>query len=162
MHLPGIARPEMVIARAKTGIQIDVVDVMGDELQQETYAIFLLVSPEGTPGLHLRMLAELANRIEQEDFLDRWHEARDSAQLKRFLIDDGHYMSMSLSQDNGTRDFIDNAIKDLSLPEGSLVAMIRRGSQRIVPSGSTVLLESDQLIVIGEPQVLVELRKMIS
>ena len=162
MHLPGIDQPEMVIARSKEGIQIDVVDITGDELHAETYAIFILVSPEGNTGLHLRMLAELANRIEQEDFLECWHEERDAAHLKRFLINDGQYMSLDLSEDDGTREFIGKAIRELQLPDGSLVAMIQRGSQRIVPSGSTVLKERDHLIVIGEPKVLLELRKMIS
>jgi Trk K+ transport system NAD-binding subunit len=152
----------MVIARAKDGLKIDVIDVMGDELEQETFAIFLLVSPEENPGLHLRMLAELANRIDQDEFLNRWNEEPNSAHLKQLLINDGHYMTLSLKEENGSKKFIAKAIKDLRLPEGSLVAMIQRGNQRIVPSGGTILQEKDRLIIIGEPKVLLELRKMIS
>ena len=162
MHLLGIDHPEMVIARAKAGLKINAMDVMGDELDEETYAIFLLVSPEGNPGLHLRMLAELANRIDQDEFLSRWNEEPNSAHLKQLLINDGHYMTLTLKSDHGSDVFIDKAIKDLHLPVGSLVAMVQRGGQRIVPSGGTVLEERDRLIIIGEPKVLLELRKMIS
>ena len=113
-------------------------------------------------GLHLRMLAELANRIDQDEFLTRWNEEPNSAHLKQLLINDGHYMTLTLKTDHGSEVFIDKAIKDLRLPVGSLVAMIQRGGQRIVPSGGTILQERDRLIIIGEPKVLLELRKMIS
>ena len=142
-------------------MQVDVFDVMGDEMEQQTFAIFLLVSPEGNPGLHLRMLAELANRIDQDEFLTRWNEEPNSAHLKQLLLNDGHYMTLSLKSDNGSSKFIGKAIKELGLPEGSLVAMVQRGGQRIVPSGSTILEEGDRLIIIGEPKVLSKLRVLI-
>ncbi|MDD7984093.1 amino acid permease [Lentisphaera marina] len=161
MHLMGIDKPEMVIARSKSGMQVDVFDVMGDEMEQQTFAIFLLVSPEGNPGLHLRMLAELANRIDQDEFLSRWNEEPNSAHLKQLLLNDGHYMTLTLKTNNGSQKFIGKAIKELGLPEGSLVAMIQRGSQRVVPSGSTILEEADRLIIIGEPKILTKLRVLI-
>lgn len=43
-----------------------------------------------------------------------------------------------------------NTIKDMSLPEGSLVMMIRRGERYIVPNGSRKLHAGDALLVIKE------------
>ena len=48
-------------------------------------------------------------------------------------------------------------LKDLRMPEGSLVALIRRRGETLVPRGSTVLHEWDRLTIIGEPLGLKEL-----
>ena len=158
MHLVGIDRAEMVIVRAKKGMQVEVLDVLGDELAQETYAIFLLVSPEGNPGQHLRMLAELANRIDQDEFIESWCEASNSAHLKQLLLNDGHYMSLRIRRDESSHCLIDLSLKELKLPEACLIAMIQRGDKRIIPSGNTILQERDRLIIIGEPKALSELQ----
>ena len=43
------------------------------------------------------------------------------------------------------------------MPEGSLVALIRRRGETLVPRGRTVLHEWDRLTIIGEPLGLKEL-----
>ena len=43
-----------------------------------------------------------------------------------------------------------NTLKDMSLPEGSLVMMIRRGDRYIVPDGKRRLLPGDALLLIRE------------
>lgn len=43
-----------------------------------------------------------------------------------------------------------NTLKDMSLPEGSLVMMIRRGDRYIVPDGKRKLLPGDALLLIKE------------
>ena len=42
-------------------------------------------------------------------------------------------------------------ISGIDLPEGCLVAIIRRGEEIIVPGGDTVLRESDRITIIGDP-----------
>ena len=161
MHLLGIDAPEMVIARSRQGINIEVIDVLGDEMKQNTHEIFLLVSPEANPGQHLRMLAELANKIDQDDFLTNWNEASNGAHLKQLLLNDGRYMSLTIKKDEGTNIFLDKEIKDLKLPEDSLVAMVQRKGRVIIPKGTTKLEENDRMIIIGEPYSLAKIRKLI-
>ena len=161
LHLVGIDKPEMVIARSCPGINVEVIDVLGDEVAQKTHAIFLLVSPEDNPGQHLRMLAELANKIDQEDFVESWVEASNGAHLKQLLLNDGRYMSFRLKSDEGSKIFIDKEIKNLELPEDSLVAMVQRKGRVVIPKGNTVLQENDRMIIIGEPYTLKKIQKLI-
>ena len=43
------------------------------------------------------------------------------------------------------------------MPEGCLVALIRRKGETIVPRGLTVLLEGDRLTIIGDTQGIEQL-----
>ena len=51
------------------------------------------------------------------------------------------------------------ALRDLRMPEGALIALIRRRGETLVPRGRTVLCEWDRLTIIGEPAGLAELSK---
>ena len=45
------------------------------------------------------------------------------------------------------------------MPEGCLVALIRRKGETIVPRGLTELVEGDRLTIIGDPQGIEKLIK---
>jgi amino acid transporter/mannitol/fructose-specific phosphotransferase system IIA component (Ntr-type) len=159
MHLLGIKKPEMVIARSIHGLDLSVKDVLGEEVTQKTHAFFLLVSPEDNPAQHLRMLAELANKIDKEGFLDFWNDAANTAHLKRLLMNESRYFILNVDKMGGSNDLIGKSIIDINLPEESLVAMVQRGSKVIIPRGKTVLEENDRIIIIGEPKVIEGLRQ---
>ena len=158
MHLPGISAPEMVIARSVKGLNVEVFNYLGEEVEQKTHAIFLLISPEEDPGQHLRMLAELANKIDQDDFLATWNDSSNSAHLKRILMNESRYFILKINDEDHTKEMISKSLASLNLPEGSLVAMVHRGKQVIIPRGSTVLEKGDRVIIIGEPQIVEQLR----
>ena len=44
--------------------------------------------------------------------------------------------------------------KDLKLPEGCLVAMVRREGRVVIPRGSTEVEDKDLLTIIGEPEAM--------
>ena len=48
-------------------------------------------------------------------------------------------------------DWTGKTIKELKLPHGALIALIRRGSEIFVPGGSTRLLAGDRLLLCAEP-----------
>ena len=50
-------------------------------------------------------------------------------------------------------------LREVSLPEGTLIAMIRRGDDMVIPTGDTSLLEGDRLTVIGRPEGISDLRE---
>ena len=158
MHLPGIEAPELVIARSVKGLNVEVCDVLGDEVEQKTYAFFLLISPEEDPGKHLRMLAELANKIDQDDFIDVWKDSSNAAHLKRILMNESRYFILKINSEDHTNEMISKSLSSLALPEGCLVAMVHRGKQVIIPRGNTVLEEGDKVIIIGEPHIIANLR----
>ena len=159
LYVPGISRPEMVLARARAGLNVGVVEGLGgEEAIHEVHAVFMLVSPEDNPGLHLRMLAEIANRIDEPDFLENWLRARNAAHLKELLLGDARHLTLRLRSTEPTRELIGKALKELSLPRNSLVVIIRRGDDMIIPRGEATLHENDRIIIIGTPDALRDLR----
>ncbi len=160
LHVLGIERPEMVLARSRAGLLMDVIDAIGGEedVAHRVHAIFLLVSPEEDHGQHLRMLAQLANRVDEEHFIEDWLQARNAAHLKELLLEETRYQTVRLRSSDRTAEFIGKAIQDLELPENSLVAIVRRGNDIIVPGRRDVLRENDLVTVIGEPDALRLLR----
>ena len=43
-----------------------------------------------------------------------------------------------------------NTLRDMNLPEGSLVMMVRRGEKYMVPNGALILKKGDSLLIIKE------------
>ena len=114
-------------------------------------AIFFLISPEDNPSQHLRILAQIAGRVDEDTFEDEWHEATDAEELKEALLHEERYLTLEVEHGASTASMIDRPLRDLGFPEGCLVAWLRRGGEVIVPRGSTVCQEGDRLTVIGDP-----------
>jgi basic amino acid/polyamine antiporter, APA family len=158
MHLTGIEQPEMVIARSKNGLNVDVYDVMGEKVSQVTHAFFLLISPEADPGQHLRMLAELANKIDRPDFITSWKSASNAALTKKILMNESRYFAMHIGEESNSQGLIGASVGDLKLSDKGFVAMIQRKTEAIAPSEKTILEESDQLIIIASPKTIEDLK----
>ena len=159
VRLPGIAGSGMVLVRCPEGIVLDV-RVTGREARMgETIrAVFFLVSPERDPGQHLRILAEIASRVDQEDFIKIWLTAEDHQVLKEMLLRDERVLALTLGAQYGTEALIGLPLRELAMPDGTLIALIRRGEEVVIPRGRTVLEEDDRLTIIGEPQGLRAIR----
>ncbi len=161
LHVLDIDHPEMVLARSRMGLQMDVVDALGGEeaADERVHAVFLLVSPEEDHRQHLRMLAQLANKVDEDDFMQTWLQATSAAHLKELLLEDANYLTVRVRSDGRSGELAGKALKDLSLPANSLIAIIRRGDRMIVPGGNTVLEENDRITFIGDPEALRSLRR---
>ncbi len=158
-RLPALDTSEMVLVRCRGGIKVDVED---DEMVRHAAAVpiralFFLVSGETDPGRHLRILAQLAGRVEDEDFMEEWLASRDELELKETLLRDDRFLSLRLLPETKAEPLIGKALRELELPPGCLIALIRRYGETIVPRGRTVLREGDRLTVIGEPAGLRQL-----
>ncbi|MFQ5604650.1 MAG: amino acid permease [bacterium] len=153
LRLPDIQLPEMVIVRAQKGVMVDVDDeFLGEHASDKpVFAFFFLVSPENDPGQHLRLLAQIAGQADDQRFMKHWLKASHDMDLKEILHRDEHFVLFRISQKNKTASMIGQAIRDLKLPEGALIAVIHRGGEIIIPRGRTVLKEHDRLTFIGEP-----------
>ena len=160
LHVTSIDSPEVVIARSRKGIRVEVGDSMSEPHVNDEliHAIFLLVSPERDPGLHLRLLAEFANIIDDESFLESWNEAGSTAHLKELLLRDASYLSLRLRVVDASASLIGKQIKDVKLPTDCIIALIRRKDAMVVPHGDTKLLEGDRLTFIAEPKALAVLK----
>lgn len=147
-----LQRPELVIVRSQRGVRVDVMDVHGEHSPEDPiHALFFLVSPEEQPKQHLRFLAELAERADEDGFMAEWQAAADPIALKATLLHDEKYLSLTLTPGTQSQQLIDKTLRTVPLPDNTLVALIRRDDDTIVPRGDTVFRENDQLIVIGQP-----------
>lgn len=160
LRLAGIEHPIMVIARSKDGLVIDVGDVFGGHHEEQSiHAIFFLISPENDPSQHLRLLAQLAGHVDKEGFMAKWLSANTNQAMKEILLRDDRFLSIRLRITTVTEPLIGLPIKSLSFPEECLVALIHRRGHMVVPRGSTLLEEGDQLTVIGDERGIRSLKE---
>ena len=148
----GVEQQELVMVHCQSGICVDVDPaVTGVEGSEPVYAIFFLVTPEEDQTEHLRTLATIANRTDEEQFLIEWRSASDEQEIKETLLHHERYLTLQLLSGTNTEEFIGQSVRDLNVPAGNLVALIRRQGDIIVPNGSTELREGDRVTIIGDP-----------
>jgi len=160
LHIDGIEHGEMVLVRSELGIHIQFTDPLtGHEEEAQLSAIFFLFSPEHDPSRHLRILAQIARRVDDESFLVEWQAATNELELKEALLHDEDFLSFTLRYDRTTSELIGHALHEVGFPEGCLVAMLRRGGRMLIPRGDTVLQEDDRLTILGGSEGLKELEE---
>jgi len=154
LRLPGINHAEMVMVRTKTGVRVKIDrHFVGPEGANEPiHAFFFLISPEENPGQHLRILAQIASHVDDHTFLNRWLSLDNEQDLKELLLREDRYLSLTLQPGSRAGALIGTQIQNLELPHGSLIALIHRNGELIVPSGNTVLETYDRLTIIGYPE----------
>jgi len=153
MRLPDLDSCELVIARCGASLLVDADDegLQRQAAEQPIHAVFFLVSGEHDAGRHLRILAQLAGRIEADGFMEEWLEDRNDQELKETLLRDDRFLSLQVVSGHRTEELIGHALNELRMPEGTLIALIRRYGETLVPRGRTVLREGDRLTIIGSP-----------
>ncbi len=144
------ARMVLVRCRGGTKMDVDLGDVHLDQ-SEPVQAIFFLMSPLDDPGLHLRILAQIAGRVDKEDFMEAWLSASNHQELKEAILRDDRLLALTLEPGTPSASLIGQALRDVSLPEGTLIALVRRGHDVVIPRGATVLERGDRLTIIGEP-----------
>ena len=155
--LPHLRRPDiesahMVLVRCPGGMEMDVDLAEGRDGQPEpVQAVFFLMSPLDDPGQHLRLLAQIAGRVDEEDFMEAWLSASDHQELKEAILRDDRLLALTLEPGTSSASLIGRALKDIPLPEGTLIALVRRGPEVVIPRGATVLERGDRITIIGEP-----------
>ncbi len=150
---------EIVLVRSAHAVDTDIGDDTTARLAADhpVHAVFVLVSGERDPGQHLRILAQIAGRIEDESFIDEWLAGHDEQELKETLLRDDRFLALKLKTGTKSETLIGKSLRELEMPEGNLIALIRRYGVTVVPRGRTVLREGDRLTIIGEPSGLREL-----
>lgn len=127
-----------------------------DEVQIQ--AIFFLVSPENNPAQHLRILARIAERVDEKSFPIEWEQARNESELRESLLHDDRFVTLPIRSYEPSGALIGKMLREAEIPRGCLVAMLARDGQSFVPNGRTVLQANDELSIIGEDEGLDLLR----
>ena len=157
----GIDKAIMVLVRSKAGTEIKVYNPLTQEEEeiQIVNAIFFLISPEDNPSQHLRILAQIAGRVDDEDFMNEWYKAKSEQELKETLLHNERFLSIVINGKDKTSELVNKSLKEISLAEDVLIAMISRGDNIIIPKGETFLQDGDRLTIIGNPKSISILRK---
>ncbi len=84
LHLPDIEHPYLVLVRARKGVHIvfsHATHKEGPEEEEIVTSLFFLISPEANPTQHLRILAQIARRVDDDEFTKAWAAAQDDQEL---------------------------------------------------------------------------------
>lgn len=159
IRLTEIQHSEMVLLRSKPGSYAIESDPYVQKEKSLTHAFFFLVSPNDNPGQHLRILAQIAGCVDDENFMGEWLSAQDEQELKETLLREEHFISLRLRSNTETSVFIGKELRQIQMPDGTLITSIRRKGKLVIPRGNTVLLENDRLTVIGDIKGIQQLQK---
>ena len=164
LRMKGFQQPEMVLVRCKKGITITLNNPLTDfeEKKEVVNAIFFLVSPESNPAQHLRMLAQIASRVDEESFALDWELAKNEQELKEVLLHEERYFTLIVTEETNSKELIGKKLAEIDFPEGCLVTWMRRSGLELIAHGNTFLQEGDVLTIIGEPEGINELREKFS
>ncbi len=137
--LQGIEQPEMVLVRVAHGIEVD-----GQRLR----GVVVVVDDQRTSGRLLEVVSELTALLHERGVGRDWQQAADARALRQVLARDVESLTVEL--DARRRELIDTPIRDLNLPDGSLVALIRRDGVTLVPNGQERLRVGDQVTFLAK------------
>jgi basic amino acid/polyamine antiporter, APA family len=147
-----LEHPEMVLVRSRApGIHIQYMHPLTDEeTEEDLKAIFFLFSPDNDPSMHLRILAQIAEHVDLDSFAENWDAATNEQELKEVLLHDDRFMSLVIGRDTKTSDLVGHTLREIELPDGVLIAMVRRANHVYVPDGATTIEAGDSLTFIGD------------
>ena len=162
VRINGLERPHMLLARAQHGLRIYTTSdaQLGRSPDDLIRAILFIVSPKDNPGQHVRLLTRITKRAEDDGFIPEWLEARTGQDLKEALFHEEVMFTMRLEHGLAGEELIGKLIREFPHPEGTLVAMIRRSGELIIPRGDTELIEGDRLTLIGRAEGIDQLREL--
>ena len=152
-------QPELVIVRCKKGSRIHIEEGLdaAEGVGSLVYGLFFLVSPQAHPATHLKALAQIASRIDTDDFMDRWMSVAGPQELKESLIAPERLLSVDLA-DEDQFEMIGSRIEDLRLPGRVFVAFVGRGGELLDITGRTHLKRFDRVTLIGDQETVGELK----
>ncbi len=164
LRLKGLLQPELVLVRSIEGIHIIVNGPLTDHKNEEhlVKALFFLASPEDDSAQHLRILAQIAGKVDGDKFLDQWLVAKNDQELKETLLRDKRFLSIRIINNTPSAVLIGKQLKNSGFPNGCLVALINRDEETIIPEGDLVFQEMDKLTIIGNEDILKEIQKKLS
>jgi len=160
LRLPHLDKPEMVIVRSIDGVRVEIEEeFFGEEAATKPiHAMFFLISPEDDAGQHLRILAQIAEVADNDDFIPEWLGEKTHQDLKEILLRKERFLSLRLLSGTPAGEWIGKEVREIDAPEGSLIAIIHRDGEIVVPHGNTVLQDGDRLTIVGDRKGISELK----
>ena len=159
-RVSGLGQPELILIRGFGGIHVSYRDPVTESSEDiVVQAVFVLVSPAENPAIHLRILARLAERADNDNFSLIWDAAVDAHALRDIFLRHDRYITVPVLNESPTVDMIGRRLLEMDFPDGCRILWIRHFDEVLVPQGDTVLQHGDLLTVIGEPAALAALSR---
>ncbi|MDR9387690.1 MAG: amino acid permease [Balneolaceae bacterium] len=153
VRIPDATSSELILVRLA---EPTVFKELGDE---SLHAIIFLVSSTNNATQHLRILAHLAEVIDNTTFLGHWDKADDETDLREILLRDERFVNLIIGETEASNAVIGKKLRDIRFPGQSLVAVIRRQGIVTIPHGDTELMKGDEVSIIGELSDIEAIRK---
>ncbi|MFW6193640.1 MAG: TrkA C-terminal domain-containing protein, partial [Gemmatimonadota bacterium] len=175
LRVEGASEPRMAMLRVRDGVtvpeQIDVQsdgaadvpasageDGLGDG-DHRIYAFFFLVSPKSATRTHLHVLAQIADHVEKDGFLEAWRAAGDELELKDVMLHEDRFVALELRPDGPTTELAGRKLHDVDLGAGTLVVLVERDGRSLVPRADLELQVGDCLTVLGDEDAIDDVRR---
>ncbi|MBF0280026.1 MAG: amino acid permease [SAR324 cluster bacterium] len=160
LRFSGIDHPELALVRSLSGNSFpENPSDNKNSSDQQIHAFFFLVSPDEDPAQHLRILARIAESVDNSHFIHEWLTARNEQELKETLLQKETFFSLRLHQNSNSSELIGRTINELQMPDEIMVALIRRNKQIVVPRGHILLQDEDRLTIVGDTAGIQQFRE---
>ncbi|MBO6585876.1 MAG: amino acid permease [Gracilimonas sp.] len=147
-----VSAPELVVFRIKKSLDLEITGVDGN-----VYMYAILLVPEEEEGLDIRLVGHLAEIVQSSGFKKRWMQSGNKRELRECLLSEGHFIQLKVNESKQLMEFAGKKIRDINLPGSSLITIIYRGSELIIPHGNTLINEEDEFLMVGDPDDIKEL-----
>ncbi|MFO7893247.1 MAG: amino acid permease [Longimicrobiales bacterium] len=159
LRLAGVRSFHLLLVRLKQGVEIPIEDEQPHEAAEPVRALFFLMSPESRAARHLTFLAAMAERVDQDHFMEEWLSAGSEQELKETLLHAERFLSVNVNGRGPTSPLAGLEIREMSFLSGALIALVHRGGEVLVPTGRTRLEEGDRLTIVGDADAIRRLRR---
>jgi len=146
-----VPNPELIVCRFGPQARI------GIDAVENAHTLLFLVSPLKPVGLDLRIAGHLAEVVQSDHFTERWLSAKDEKLLNEILMRDDHFYHGPVKDVAFLKDQIGKTVGELELPQSCLLALIERDGDLIIAKPEIVLMENDDIAIIGEPEDIAKL-----
>lgn len=156
LRLEGLRSAHLFLVRARSPLKLPAEAGPGDD-EHAVHAVFFVVSPRGRTRYHLNLLARLADRADSDDFMEAWLAAEDEQGLKEALLRDESFLSVRIDPEGPTAVLLDQEVRNVTLAEDALIALVHREDTVVIPRGRTRLQQGDRLTIVGSPEAIATL-----
>ena len=148
-----IEQPELFVMRFGPRAKVDI-DQAGD-----AHTLMFLLAPAKPVGLDLRIAGHLAEVVQSDHFEARWLGAKTDKDMNEVLMRDDHFLHGPVTSFPALAGQIGKAISEIDIANSCLIALIERRGAVMAATPETVLMEGDEVAIIGEPEDLNRLQR---
>lgn len=159
LRLSNVRSFRLVLVRLGKAVEIPIEEADLHDRGAPVRALVFLVSPDDSARRHLHILASLAERVDEEGFMETWLAATSEQELKEAVLHAERFLSVHVGRSGPGASLAGHEIREISFVSGALIAMVHRGGEVLVPGGRMRLEEGDRLTVVGDPHAIRELRE---